>query len=66
MKTNPVSFFLQRLANDNWHFNSTKTSLRVGCQCFEVHKEPLLLAAVSHLVATSSYYNNTTIALSQM
>ena len=25
-------FFLQRLANDNWHFYSTKTSLRAGSQ----------------------------------
>ena len=60
-------FFSQQVSNDNWHFYSakTKTSLRAGFQWFEVHQEPVLSAAVSQLVATSSYYNNTTIALSQ-
>ena len=47
---------LQQLSNDNWHFYSTKTSLRASSQWFEVSK----------LVATSSYHNNTTIALLQV
>ena len=55
--------FLQQWSNANWHFYSTKTSLRAGSQWFEVHEERVLSAAVSQLVATSSYYNITTIAL---
>ena len=39
--------------------------LRAGSQWVEVHEGPVLSAAVSQLVATSSYYYNTTIALSQ-
>ena len=62
---NGVSFFAT-IVNNNWHFYSTKTSLRAGSQWFEVHEGPVLSAAVSQLLATSSYYNNTTIALSQI
>ena len=66
-KTNPVSFFAT-IVDNNWHFYSGNEdySLRAGSQRFEVHDGPVLSAAVLQLVATSSYYNNTTIALSQM
>ena len=64
-KANPLSFFAT-IVNNSWHFYSTKTSLRAGSEWFVVHEGPVLSAAVSQLVATSSCYSNTTIALSQI
>ena len=62
-KGKQIPFFFATIVDNNWHFYSTKTSLRAGSQWFEVHEGPVLSAAVSQLVAASSYYNNTTIAV---